>query len=316
LQQLRCPVQGQTPASGGSPRKSLSYDECDSVMLRCLCLLITIQSSLAAQELGNLGEPSRPATPAHIGVSCNVQSAYTGPAPQWFNNGTASLSDPQIADLEGVLSTHPEDTCTRGYLIAHGRGHVPRRLDHVLWMIENHPEWDGFLLDTSSAGNPSRTAEYDLIKAAWLRQVHLNQRSGSVLHNAAVFFESREPDEALALLKRAIQIEPDVPFHVEGLGALYGRSQVWPKHPSFAMRAKATLLSSTDPLVVAGALAAIAPFALGMDPELGKLLLARLRELDSNRNPMDVLNDLPSRSARYTNYQCQPIPLLRKCVDH
>ncbi len=113
-------------------------------------------------------------------------------------------------------------------------------------MIENHPEWDGFLLSNSSAG--------DQVREAWSKQSGPDQRSGTVLHNAAVFFESSEPDHAVALLERAIRLEPDVLFHVEELGAVYGRSQLSSRNPLFAKRARSTLLSSTDPLIVAGAL--------------------------------------------------------------
>ncbi len=213
-------------------------------MPHCGWLLI-IPSMLMAQEPQKVLAPT-PTTPQRIHLGCSVQRPYTGPAEQWFPRSD-SLSDEQIADLEKVLSAHPDDVCTRGYLIAHGHGHVSRRLEHVLWMIKNHPEWDGFLLPTCSAGNDAGHAQYNQIRAAWLQHVAPDQRSGSVLHNAAVFFASREPDYAVALLERAIHLEPDVAFHVEGLGMLFGRAQFRSVSPSFAILAKSIILSLPTP---------------------------------------------------------------------
>jgi hypothetical protein len=288
-----------------------------------LLFLFAIASILAAQNHGGKPDPApappprietKPVTPARIRVGCAVQMAYIGPSARWFNSGMESLSDEQIADLEKVVATHPEDVCARGYLIAHGQGRVSRRVDHVLWMIRNKPEWDGFLLNLSPPYDGDEPGAYDNVKAAWLQQVGPDQRSGTVLHHAAVFFESHEPEFAQALLERAIRLEPDVLLHIEGLGILYGRAQ-FGSDPSFATRAKTALLSSADWVVVAGALNAIRPFNKGTNGDLERLLLARLRKLVGNRTPMDVLNDLPSRSAQYHDSQCDPMPLLRRCGD-
>jgi hypothetical protein len=272
--------------------------------------LIVIAQTPVAQEPPKVREAPKPATPARVRVSCSVQVLYMGPAKQWFNYGLDSLSDEQIAGLETVLSASPEDTCARGCLIAHGQGHVPHRMEHVLWMIENHPEWDGFILNLSLPRYANEQLAYDRIRAAWLHQVRLDQQSGTVLHNAAVFFTWSEPDYAEELLIRAINLEPDVPFHREGLGILYGGFQFNSRSPSFAARAKSILLSSTDPLIVGGALN---EFGTLRSSELTKALSERLSELAGNRNAMDVLKDLPSRSARYSVNRCDPVPLLRKC---
>ncbi len=288
--------------------------------MRCWPLfLITTALILLAQESGRVPqafpppppvmEKPKPVTPARIRVGCQVQRGYFGPAAQWFNPGVNSLSDVQIATLEGELSANPGDICARGYLIAHVQGHLSRRMDHVFWMIENHPEWDGFMLNLSPPGYGDEKGAFDRVRPAWLQQVGPEQRSGTVLHHAAVFFEWSDPDFAEALLKRAIDLEPNVPFHVEGLGILYGRAQHPGSNPAFAARAKSILLSSTDWLIVAGAVNAMRDFSKG-DEALGRLLLARLGELPGNR-----ISGLPSLSDRYRRSQCEPVPLLRRCVD-
>ena len=194
------------------------------------------------------------------------------------------------------------------FLIAHRNGRVSRRLEHGLWMFQNYPQWDGFLLGMFSAEN-------EQIRAAWLQQVGSDQHSGTVLHNAAIFFEGSDPDRAEALLKQAIAREPDMPFHVEALGILYVRSQYGARSPAFAKHARAELLSSSDWLLVGGALNESPHSKAIAGDELGKLLLARLRELAGNRDALDLLKDLPSKSEEYSHFRCPAIPLLNRCVD-
>ncbi len=54
---------------------------------------------------------------------------------------------------------------------------------------------------------------------------------------------------------------------------------------------------------------------MGMVDSRQKLLLLKLSELTGDRDAIEILGNLPSRSARYTHYQCAAIPLLRKCID-
>jgi hypothetical protein len=311
--EIRQAVRSWIPAvTHGDRSPLLVYDRCESTMLRCLLCLIAIPSLLAAQESPKVREAPGPTTSARIRVSCRVQQAYVGPAQQWFNSGVDSLSDEQITDLERVLSTDAEDICARGYLIAHGQDRALRRMEHVLWMIENHPAWDGFALNLSLPRYANEQVAYDNIRTAWLQQARADQKSGTVLHHAAVFFGWREPDYAEALLKRAINLEPEVEFHVQGLGILYGSAQFSPRNPSFAARAKSILLSSSDPLIVAGALNEIGTLRGG---DFVKSLSARLSEVAGKQNAEDILRDLRFRSARSISSQCIPLPLLRRCVD-
>lgn len=248
-----------------------------------------------------------PRTPMRIEVGCQVQSAYPGPAREWHNNGTAFLSDGQIAELEETASASPNDLCSRAYLVAHAHDRVPHHMDHVLWIIENHPEWNGFLLNLSWCGGDN----YDGIKAAWLRCTGRGQRNGAVLHNAAVFFAVREPEFAEQLLKRAIQMEPDEQFHLEGLGALYGRSAS--RHPdsNFGAHARSSLLASDNWFVVAGGLASIQPSGKISGNEFTSLLRTKLERLSV---PAPFIG-LPSQTSRLNARRCEFVPLLRRCED-
>jgi hypothetical protein len=258
----------------------------------------------------------RPATPQRIRAGgCGVQAAYTGPAPQWFNQGVASLSDSQITELEASLSTSPEDRCTRGYLIAHGAGHVAGRLDHLLWMIANHPQWDGFVLTRLSLPQQGdEPGAYERIKAAWLERVGPDWQNGTVLHHAAIFFQGRDPAFSVELLERAISLGPDVPLYTETLGGVYGRALIRSDHLSLASRAKTVLEASNDRVLLAGALNAIGPFRpVTTDGE--KMLWTKFGGRPALAKSHIVVREVPSFSEKYRRYRCAAIPLLRPCVS-
>lgn len=99
------------------------------------------------------------------------------------------------------------------------------RIDHLVWMIQNHPEWDGFtanpLYCLSNPRSEQERGSYDLLKKAWLKRAVLTRASGIVLHNASTFFALREPALAVELLERAIKVDPRELVYVERLGMLY-----------------------------------------------------------------------------------------------
>ena len=122
-----------------------------------------------------------------------------------------------------------------------------------------------------------------------------------MLHHAAVFFQSRDPGLAEALLERAIRLEPEAPFHVEGLGILYGWHSCHETiNASFATHARTKLLASTDGLILGAALNAIQSSTKGLGGDLGMVLWCRVRELTGEAPPT-----LPSLSERYHRSQCQ-----------
>ncbi len=227
-----------------------------------------------------------------------MQAAYMGPAMAWHNSGSARLSDQQIDELEARVAAHPDDICARGYLIAHSQGHARFLEDHILWMIEHHPEWDGFMLDLSGPADGA-------VRNAWLDKAGPYQTSGTVLQHAAVFFARREPEFAEELLKRAIQVQPDVPYNVQALGVLYGRWMGNKANVSFADHASNELLSSDSWLLVAGAVDAE---GLGVN----RLLSAKLGELRATLNGGVVPMQLPSRTPEYNRSGCPDIPLAQR----
>jgi len=137
---------------------------------------------------------------------------------------------------ERAVIENPNDICARGRLIASIRTDPvdrksqavnPARVDHLVWMIQHHPEWDGFSLEPNwSLAEPRSLQERGIditkrLKEHWLKQVGPEQNGAMVLHNAAMFFAIREPEFAASLLKRAITLDPVEPLYVERLGLVY-----------------------------------------------------------------------------------------------
>jgi hypothetical protein len=255
-------------------------------------------------------EAPKQLTPDRIRVGGQVQSwsVYSGPAAFWLNCCN-SLSDEQLAKLEERLAAHPEDICAHGQMIANRNPPRQGRTNHLLWMIQQHPEWDGFLLDPRKSLQSGQTEDAELrIREAWLRQVGQQQGTGSALHNAAMFFAIREPELAISLLERAIGLEPNVPIHVERLGMIYGYLQVpaqrfdlmdTPSRQSLSERTLAAVLASIDRALVAGAVQASADGQKGPLPSLA----ARLKQLTAGE-PSSFAYELPSHSSRYRRTTC------------
>ncbi len=242
------------------------------------------------------------ATPQRIRVGRHVQANYQGPAPQWFSQGPA-LADAQIGALQQALVTNPENVCARARLIAFGREYVGDLTDHVLWMVQHHPEWDGFLVFFSERNRHEDT------EASWRRHIGTQQQDARVLHHAAVFFQYREPALAEELMERAIRMGTDTPLHFEGLGRLYARATRRSENASFAQLARSKLLAASNPYLFAGAMNEIDGFnpKARMGGALGDSLRARLLELGISKLP-----PLPSRSPEYNRLKCDFIPLLRR----
>jgi TonB family protein len=171
------------------------------------------------------------------------------------------LTPQEVENLEAHLKTFPEDLTARAKLIGYyflNAAHS-RRLEHVLWLIEHHPE-SSLLTEASvmrtpptaiSRGNASLNdpADYERAKALWHRQTVRYGQDARVLGNAARFFEFTDPATAEDLLKRARLLEPNNTSWAERLAILYTRSFL-PGVPAelaaFASRARSELEISSD----------------------------------------------------------------------
>src|SRR5579863_1192880 len=113
------------------------------------------------------------------------------------------LEDSEVPPLERKLAANPQDFPTRLKLMAYelraDRVNHPedraRRVQHVLWLIQHHPESE--LLHSYV----SRVSKRDLGEGAYQRIVALwdaasksKPRDAAVLWNAASFFQELDPE--------------------------------------------------------------------------------------------------------------------------
>src|SRR5262249_43269801 len=148
------------------------------------------------------------------------------------------------------------------------------RIEHLLWMIMNRPDWDGFSLHpTLSLMYLKDLGSHDELRAAWLQQAGILKDRADVAFHAAMFLALSEPQTAESLLRRAICLEPGNPLYRERLGTMYGYSVIAPgdlerlgvtdspERAAFAQRAQAELAISEDWRVLqAAAIALHEPF--------------------------------------------------------
>lgn len=252
-----------------------------------------------------------------IRVSGTVQSTPGPPlGGEWLGMNMV-VSHERFEALDRAVMHNPESLCARGWLIASIPDPSDReiqavrltRVEHLLGMIQFHPEWDGFSLDPfAGMAEPRSPHERDSddrqrLREAWSRQIGPEQQSAMALHNAAMFFAIREPELAASLLRRAIAMESTEELYVERLGFVYGVAQVRaqrlvkfgvvtsPERLAFARQARELLLSSNDWILVRGGSAGLARCGCGED-QLHKELLERADALSEKRS-------LPSSSERF-----------------
>lgn len=267
----------------------------------------------------------RAAAPARIIVGKNRQFYYRGPAAYWVNE--QPLSDAELEAAERAIQANADDLCARGRLIAfypYDRPEVQRiagltHFEHLLWMVRNHPEWDGFSVEPSyNVGNWPRWEQesYELLKEAWSQQSSDASPNALVLHNAAMFFAFKEPSTAAYLLQRAIQLEPTERFYVERLGLVYAYAQVGPEglkrfgviatpeREDFAERAWYELLHATDWVLVRGAVDALNYYSCptcSLDPSFP----SRLKKLRRRSDFLSAANrEIPSDLRRTLGRAC------------
>jgi hypothetical protein len=209
-------------------------------------------------------EPEKPKIPERIRVGPQPSSGYSGPGARWDPN-YHRLTTAELARHEQRVEQDPSDICARGALIAwNNYEHVQKhpRTPHILWMIEHHPDWDGFHFNEDRSFAIPRSDEekaaFGQVTAAWKRQTSIASGSGQhwVLAGAARFLALMNPKEASALLQRAMELEPDSKVYAYSLGHVFGLAiyrsrrefvppvQAWAEDQLFAATDKRIVLAS------------------------------------------------------------------------
>jgi hypothetical protein len=290
------------------------------IMLKTSVGSLVLLGAMAASAQDPIPGPPPPppaVTPQRIRVGGQVQAAriVRGPGREWTS---VRLTAQQLAECELKVQADPNDVRCRGRLIAALPYLEPQfqrnvqgfsRVDHLFWMIQHQPDWDGFLLEPHNGLSEQLSEEERArVKFAWLDQVNLRSERATVLHSAAMFFAIREPERASALLEQAIAIEPKELLHVERLGMVYAyalldRSDLsfrfvsTPERTAFVQQAQDALARSDSWILLRGA-AGILLRQIGrkggshLASTLAKELLARADALSTER-------ELPSESPRF-----------------
>ena len=270
------------------------------------CLLIADQpppktSPQAAPPPPPVKEAPKAATPQRIRVGGQVQAVdLTALGSFW--RSYRQLNHEEYLAAVGALAKDPEDLCARGKLIVFDPAETTDRetlasglrMEHLLWMIEHHPEWDGFSSpNTLPRPRQPENESQQRFSDAWLRKTGPDQHDAMALHNAAMHFAGRDPEYAVSLLKRAIAFDPSEKLYVERLGLLYASVEFYSQfkgsasadRPELVEEVRAILDNSSDPYLIAGTQSFYQP-----------MMMRYPRRLPVDPIPFDRV---PSRSPRF-----------------
>lgn len=148
--------------------------------------------------------------------------------PQSLVLAGVKLSDAAAQQLEDTLKQTPDDLSIRTKLLGYysqrqfqSESARKIRQQHVLWIIQNHPESE--IAGLRFAGlDPVLDGEvYEQGATLWRQQVTDHASDATILRNAAAFFLLHDRTFAEDLLKKGAALEPNNPYWAERLGHLY-----------------------------------------------------------------------------------------------
>jgi hypothetical protein len=181
----------------------------------------------------------------------------------WYGESLRDILDLEATDvarLEQQLAVSPDDFPVRLKLMAYHRRadragfqeDRAKRLQHVLWLIERHPESELLHSPVSrfSQGELT-TAEYSRAVALWAAAAKQNPGDAAVQWNAASFFEGLDPGLHMHYLEATAAADPNHPFALRPLAHLYALL-ILGSGPQ-ASRAQAGLEASTNVWVLGNA---------------------------------------------------------------
>jgi hypothetical protein len=158
-----------------------------------------------------------------MGWLWKVLSFFVCREPEQIAISGVMLTQTEISRLETRLLKRPGNLRLRyqvlGYMTQHRFMHpelAQRRLDHVLWFIENQA-------DMNFTGSPfcnvmAQEPGYDRVLAAWERMLASADAKPAVIMNAARFFSLADRKQSRELLERGERLQPTSADWAEQLG--------------------------------------------------------------------------------------------------
>ena len=218
-----------------------------------------------------------------------------------------NITRPKVRELEADLIKKPADMDVRLNLIGYYSANAKtaeerlRYRNHVLWVLENHPEHPA-TGESSLRDLPDDPEGNGRILAIW--QSHLGSRPDdlALLKNAERFFFGKDPAEAERLIYRISEQEPDNPHWPAELAQLYRMfgipGQYFDDPADRALEAYNRVLALTRQPAARESLAgemAAAAFKIG-DYE-GAVALAKIHLHSSDRTAVQRANTVLGRVA-------------------
>jgi hypothetical protein len=182
-----------------------------------LALLIGVSALLSARAIVLTGAQRRPVRPPPAGTSALDSLGLSQPesvrAILLLYSGKA-VSKPKADELEADIKRNPDKIEPRlvliGYYSANGKTPADRShlRQHVLWMIENHPEHPA-TAEPSLRDLPDDRDGNGQILVLWTKNLELHPDDVAVLKDAEKFFFGRDPAEADHLIHQISTKEPN-----------------------------------------------------------------------------------------------------------
>lgn len=250
---------------GRNHKKAFALLACNNVFMGVRFAVFAAPAAFVALILLT-GSPPCPAQAQLVAPESSRPTLVPPPPPMFSPRYGESLRDilkleeSDVARLEQKLAANPDDFPTRLKLMAYHqradragrREDRAKRVQHVLWLIEHHPDSELLHSPVSrfSQGELS-PADYRRAVALWDASAKAKPGDAAVQWNAASFFQDLDPELHMHYLEATAAADPNHPFALRPLADFYALS-ILGRGP-LASRAQAGLEASNNVWVLGNA---------------------------------------------------------------
>ncbi len=130
-----------------------------------------------------------------------------------------NFTEDDVADCEDHVRANPSSAEHRAQLLGYYGHHQfccknssAFRLPHLLWFVENRPEFDWVFSGCMALSLNDTVEDFQAIKAAWEKQLERFPESARVAGNFGTLLLHIDPARAVELLERASELEPSATY--------------------------------------------------------------------------------------------------------
>lgn len=176
------------------------------------------------------------------------------------------LSAGDVQNLEAAVQSNPEDLDSRMQLLVYFslQRSDEAFTEQLVWFIDHHPDLDTLSMAGGMRGRGQLNDVQQLqISEAWERSLARYPDSPAVLRNAALSLESKDPEQSLALLRKARVLDNSHPERYDSpIALILGAAEIQDLRPGVrlnnirmdsdvAIRLRQQLSESQDPALLA-----------------------------------------------------------------